>query len=139
MLMTGAASGSAFTGEVAFSNPLTYSCTGMESFLPRARPGAIKSLATGVTNIAAYRPAKLLGLNMASSYVRRTLAAATGSLFWWVKRQFRTNENLRDSKNLSCHRLPRPSLSIPQCGSKAKGRRVSVCRKITLQVVRFRQ
>lgn len=143
MLVAASVSGSAFTGEVALSNPLTYSCTDMESFLLHAQPGTMKSLSTGVTNthrvtmsngtiqhdahvqtvneakttfeggngtmelnfrdsykynIAAYRLAKLLGLNMVPPYVERRVTNTTGSVSWWINNTMMESE--RYKKNI---------------------------------------
>ena len=117
-----------FAGEVAFSEPATFSCTEMENFLTQGRPSALRSLAVGITssrrltlddgttrhdahlqtidekksmfegsngvemnfrdsykyNIAGYRLAKLLGLNMVPPYVERKIGSDTGSVSWWV-------------------------------------------------------
>ncbi len=118
----------AFAGEVAYSEPPTFSCADMENFLAHAHQSALRSISTGVTssrrmtlddgstrhdahlqtvdekkvkfegsngvemnfrdsykyNIAAYRLAKLLGLNMVPPYVERKVGADTGSVSWWV-------------------------------------------------------
>jgi len=148
VLLGAAACASAFTGEVAFSNPATYSCTEIEGFLLHAQPGVMKSLSTGITNtrrvtmgdgaiqhdahvqtvneskttfegahggvqlnfrdsykynIAAYRLAKLLGLNMVPPYVERRISDATGSLSWWVNNAMMEAERYR--KNI---RIPDP-------------------------------
>lgn len=46
-------------------------------------------------NIAAYRLAKLLGLNMVPPYVERSISNATGSLSWWIDNTIMESQRYR--------------------------------------------
>lgn len=147
MMLLVASLSTALAGEVAFSEPATFSCADMETFLSKAKPGSMRSLGVGVTqshrftlddghirhdahlqtidekkvrfegsngveinfrdyykyNIAAYRLAKLLGLNMVPPYIERKIGADTGSVSWWVNGT--TMESQRYKQNL---KIPDP-------------------------------
>ncbi|MDQ6759057.1 MAG: hypothetical protein M3Z32_04200 [Acidobacteriota bacterium] len=147
MMLLVASLATALAGEVAFSEPATFSCAEMETFLSKAHPGPMKQLGVGVTNshrmtlddgnmrhdahlqtidekkvrfegtngveinfrdyykynIAAYRLAKMLALNMVPPYIERRIGSETGSVSWWVNGA--TMESQRYKQNV---KIPDP-------------------------------